>query len=369
MEGSLSAMVSTGGETGGHVDAPPGMGIAIDIGEDADLNAPVTVTTLSQLMAFMVQQQGHMTELMGAFAKTNETNHLANAKLDIRNFVRMDKFDNKREHWREWEMHFSSCVRECDICFADFIWAIEKRQGTPEDIEIDILSLDPTQSQLAGALYSRLIAVTSAESFRIVEMTGVNGCEAWRLLCKRWGPQTDSRLATLIMSIVGCKIKGRDIQAGLVQWEQKVLELERAHKETLSPKIQIALLMNVLPTWMQSRGMEHLDRLKTYREVREKVERSEKRPSRYVTPQAEIQNAICWTLQSGKTKKNGLKKSKTPKPSMVRATTAAAPATTRGNAHHRPSPGPVGLTLLDRVMVEERLRVKAEKEVRGAKGL
>ena len=73
------------------------------------------------------------------------------------------------------------------------------------------------------------------------------------------------------MAIVNFKIKGKDIQAGLVQWEQQILALERDHQENLSPKLRRAFLMNVLPSWMQSKVMEHLDRLKTYAEVREKV--------------------------------------------------------------------------------------------------
>ena len=54
-------------------------------------------------------------------------------------------------------------------------------------------------------------------------------------------------------------------------WEAQVLALERDHQEVLSPKIKRALLMNVLPSSVQTRVMEHLDRLKTYKEVWHKV--------------------------------------------------------------------------------------------------
>ena len=88
---------------------------------------------------------------------------------------------------------------------------------------------------------------------------------------KRYDPQTDARLTALILAIVAYKIKGKDIQSGLVQWEQQILSLERDHKEVLSAKIRRALLMNILLAWMQGRVMEHLDRLKTYAAVRGKV--------------------------------------------------------------------------------------------------
>ena len=104
--------------------------------------------------------------------------HLANARLDERVFRRLEKLTNKREDWREWKMHFMSSIRECDATFADYLWAIEKRQGSDEDVEVDFVSLDLTQTQLAGALSSRLIDVTTGEVFRIVEMNIGNGMEA-----------------------------------------------------------------------------------------------------------------------------------------------------------------------------------------------
>ena len=122
-------------------------------------------------------------------------------------------------------MHFASAVRESDKKFAGYLWTIEKKL----DEEVDEVNLSPTYTQLSAALYSRLIGDTSKEAFRIVEMTAGNGCEAWCLLNKRYDPQTDARLTSLILAIVGYKIKGKDVQAGLVQWESQVLALEHEH--------------------------------------------------------------------------------------------------------------------------------------------
>ena len=107
---------------------------------------------------------------------------------------------------------------------------------------------------------------------QIVETTpSYDGVEAWRLLNFQFDQTTDARLTSLVLSIVGYKIKGKGVQAGLVLREAQLLALERGHKETLSPKVRRPLLVNVLPATMQSRIMERLDRLKTYAEVREKI--------------------------------------------------------------------------------------------------
>ena len=63
----------------------------------------------------------------------------------------------------------------------------------------------------------------------------------------------------------------QDVQSGLVKWDTMMLALERDHNEKLSPKIRRALLLNILPKALQSRILEHLDRLPDYTQVFEKV--------------------------------------------------------------------------------------------------
>ena len=131
---------------------------------------------------------------------------------------------------------------------------------------------DPTQNQQSTNLYNRLIGFTTGMAFQIVESVSChNGGEAWRLLNLQFDPKTDARLTSLVLGIIGHKIKGKDVHAYLVLWEAQVLALARDHQEVLNEKIKRALLMNILPTTIQTRIMEHLDRLKTYKEVRDKI--------------------------------------------------------------------------------------------------
>ena len=79
-------------------------------------------------------------------------------------------------------------------------------------------------------------------------------------------------MASLIISITGYKIgKTQDIQAALVTWEAALLSLLRDHKEEFSPRIQRALLLGIMPQAIQTKLLEHLDRLTMYRQVREQI--------------------------------------------------------------------------------------------------
>jgi len=187
---------------------------------------------------------------------------LANVRLEEKHFRNVQKFNNLRSSWKEWRRQFLNAVRECDVDFADFVETFDNHEEPIDHIH----SYDPTQNQLSTNMYNRLIGFTTGTAFQIVESVPFhNGIEAWRLLNLQYDPKTDARLTALVLSIIGHKIKGKDVQSGLVLWEAQLLALERDHQEQLSPKIKRALLMNVLPSSVQTRVMEHLDRLKTYK--------------------------------------------------------------------------------------------------------
>lgn len=227
--------------------------------------------SVAQLLMFITQQNARMESMMAMMQHDRpevKAERLANVRLDERHFRNVPKYSKPRSSWKEWKRQFMAPVRECDVDFGDFVWEFEGREEPTDHIR----KFNLTQNQFSTNMYKRLIALTTGTAFQIMEsVPHFNGIEAWRLMIFQYDPKTDARLTYLVLSIIGHKIKGEDVQVGLVLWKAQLLALERDHQETLSPKIKRAFLMNVLPTGIQTRVMEHLDRLKTYREVREKV--------------------------------------------------------------------------------------------------
>ena len=192
---------------------------------------------------------------------------MANVRLDERCFRRLEKRTNKKEGWEGWRARPLTAVRECDTGFASSLITYEKAEDPILDTE-----LTPTRQQLSATLWARLVGHTMKEAFSIVNTTEGQGIEAWRQLVKRFDPQTDARFALLLIALVSFKIGAKqDVQSELVRWETMLLSLERDHAEKLSPKIRRALLLNILPKWLQDRILEHLDRLIDYAQVREKI--------------------------------------------------------------------------------------------------
>jgi hypothetical protein len=194
---------------------------------------------------------------VGASRPWQNDSHLANVRLDERAFRRIEKFGDRKEDWKDWRSQVMNAVRECDKTFADKLVTLEKLDDPIEDVHLSVV-----EQQLSATLQSRLINVTAKEAFAIVTAAEGQGVEAWRQLNKRFDPQTDARFALLIITLVSYKIGTKqDVQSGLVKWEAMLLALERDHNERLSPKVRRALLLNILPNALQSRLLEHLDRL------------------------------------------------------------------------------------------------------------
>ena len=100
-----------------------------------------------------------------------------------------------------------------------------------------MVDLNPTQAQLSAVLFNRLQAVTTGTANTMVLSSEGNGCEAWWLLNKFYDPQTDQRLTRSIMDVINYKIKGKDIQAGIIEWEQLVSTLTKDHSIKLDAKL------------------------------------------------------------------------------------------------------------------------------------
>ena len=178
-------------------------------------------TSLEGVMQLLTQLISQMPANIAAAVKVDKPfNHLDNAKLDVRNFVRIKTFTNKHNEFREWKSQFAYAVAECDSVFASTLAGFEKAEKP-----IDSKDMTPTQAQLSSVLFNRLQAVTTGTANTMVLSAEGNGCEAWRLLNKFFDPQTDQRLTRSIMDVINYKIKSKDIQSGIIEWEQLVSSL------------------------------------------------------------------------------------------------------------------------------------------------
>ena len=104
-------------------------------------------------------------------------------------------------------------------------------------------------------------------------MVGENGLEVWRRLMNRFNVMTPMRgLQIMLKDMMPPKIgKQQDVHGMVNKWEGLVHVLERDYKENISDMMKIGILIHMMPEELQDSILQHTDKIKEYKLVKEKA--------------------------------------------------------------------------------------------------
>ena len=194
-------------------------------------------------------------------------------ELDERSFRELGKFEGQDDHWKEWSLKFRARIKELNMTlFNDLTWA-----DASED-EITIADVDQNLGadgvRRAAVIYNRLIQHLGSVALTIRQsVPEENGFEVWRTLERRINPLTPMRGLQLMLRVMvlGRLKKGQDFQTHVSKWEGWVNKLERDYKEKTSDMAKIGILISMAPDDLQDTILQHADRLKEYKLVKDKM--------------------------------------------------------------------------------------------------
>ena len=194
-------------------------------------------------------------------------------ELDERSFRELGKFEGQDEHWKEWSLKFRAKIKELNVnLFQEITWAeASEDEITMEDVK-EQLGEDGVRR--AAMIYNRLIQHLGGAALTIHQsVPEENGFEVWRILERRFNPLTPMRgLQLMLRVMVPGKIKKvQDFQTHVSKWEGWVNKLERDCKEKTSDMAKIGILISMAPDELQDTILQHADRLKEYKLVKEKM--------------------------------------------------------------------------------------------------
>ena len=194
--------------------------------------------------------------------------------LDERKFREVGIFGGNEETWKEFALKFKATTKEANNeLFEAMKWA----EGEDQDIDDEALGLkfgEEEGEQMGVVLYNRLIHHLSGPALTIHQtVLEENGLEVWRRLSKRFNPMTPMRgLQIMLKVMLPPKItKQQDVHTQVNKWEGQINMLERDYKETVSDMMKIGLLIHMMPDELQDSILQHADRLREYRLVKEKA--------------------------------------------------------------------------------------------------
>ena len=227
------------------------------------------------------QQQDQLVAILKAFSQHMKDRDVAKDSatggLNERRFRDLGTFDGKDEEWKEWALKFRAIVKELDPNVYEALkWAEEQTDEIDEeDIKTSCGENDGDGARYSTAVYNRLIHHLKGPPLMIHQsIVRESGLETWRVLAKRYNPMTPMRgLQLMLKTMLPGKIKrGEGVQAKINQWEGLVNALQRDYKETVSVgHVENSILVHMMPEDLQDHVLQHADRLREYKLVKEKV--------------------------------------------------------------------------------------------------
>ena len=189
-------------------------------------------------------------------------------------FRDIGKFGGEEGAWAEWALKFRTTVKEYD---AGLFQALE----LAGDSKVEIDMTEVAQSNImdrcmekSAILYNRFVHLLSGLALTLHQsVVGENGLEVWRLLKKRYDPKTTLRNLQLWLKIMnpGKVKKSQDFLAQVNRWEFWVNMLKRDYGQEVTETARVGLLILMAPDELQGTVLEHADRLREYRQIKEKM--------------------------------------------------------------------------------------------------
>ena len=194
--------------------------------------------------------------------------------LRERRFRELGNFSGSEEEWKEFGLKFCAVVKETEPeLFKAMRWA----EAEENDISEDSIhgNCDKEHAiRMTTMLYNRLVHHLKGAALTIHQgVVGENGLEVWRRLSRRYNPMTPMRGMQIILKVMlPLKIaKNQDVHSQVNKWKSLINILDQDYQEKVSDMMKVGLLIHMMPDDLQDTILQHADRLREYRLVKEKA--------------------------------------------------------------------------------------------------
>ena len=195
---------------------------------------------LEQLKIQAQQQADEINQLRA----TGATTTAAPVTVDSFRLGKPAGFKGDEAHFDDWDLKFRAWLGAQDRPIADelnFVKTKETEQAWDE--------LTDEQKQRAARVHYALIMLCEDSALRLVRSAGENGYEGYRLLCRRYDPQSKSRALSRLNAILSYSFgsKPEELLDKILCWEKMIGDYEKDSKEVLSNSLRSAVLVGNLP--------------------------------------------------------------------------------------------------------------------------
>ena len=201
--------------------------------------------------------------------------------MNAKDYRRLDSFEGAEALWREWHFQFSIITKTTQPKVHDMLKEVESAAGeiTVAAVMQRALELgwqEGDYEKFSSGMFALLCQLTKGEANVTVRTAGSQcGFVAWYLLYSRHNPRTPARfLMALQEAIRPTQVKDiRVLGKAVEEWEIKCAALAQDHKEGLTERVKVAVLINMVPRDLQDMVYQSCLAGKEliYKEIRDKI--------------------------------------------------------------------------------------------------
>ena len=290
--------------------------------------ATVEIAQLAEAIKAMVEQQGHLQQLIGSMAQSSAAvmTELAKPKTafkererwsDGSNHKNVKTFGGDPKEWEEFSTKLKGQIAAEDQKVATILDYVEAKMAEDElenDDFADFVMVDGVEEkevkETANKMYNLLLNLTTAEANAMVRRCqGRNGLLAWKKLCTSLNPRTlASGVKAISQVLTPVKItEAKKADIAIDVWEDKIAKLSIEYGETVSYKVRVAVLYGMLPKDLQERVLDKCavswdkvkesDAMTIFNKVKEEVKNIAKSRRDMCTPKAMEVDKV-WAAES-----------------------------------------------------------------------
>ena len=153
-------------------------------------------------------------------------------------------FKGEEAQFDDWDLKFRAWLGSQDRRIADELIAAKQRENEQPWSE-----LSEAEQQRSSKVHYALIMLCEDSALRIVRAAGDNGYEGYRLMCRRFDPQSKSRSLARLNVILAYSFgtKPDELLDRILGWERLIGDYEGDSKEMISDSLRSAVLVGNLP--------------------------------------------------------------------------------------------------------------------------
>lgn len=202
-------------------------------------------------------------------------------KLEVKNFVRVNKFDGKESEFQDFAFQMKLAVKTTNREAFQMLEEtcqqkepINSGQLLEERRRKSDLGVNVDYEKLSFEFYDILGMSVTGEALTIVRgVHDMNGAEAWRRLNRRYAPRTPARTLVKLMDVLnpGKAKTVHELAHMLEVWELKVNVLEKDFSENIGQKIRAAVLLGMCMQELQDIIVQRTENIEEYSKVKDVV--------------------------------------------------------------------------------------------------